>query len=212
MQIHSLSRLLACMAVVVLAGLPTAAAANDEETCIKQPENLAVAVCSRLIDSKQYTGRSLARLHARRGGAYQAQGKPDRAIADYNESMRIDPTYPAAYNNRGNTWYRSGRLDQAIADYDQALRLDPKYEVALVNRGAAWATKGDVERALADFDQAIKLNPQHADAHYSRGRLWEKKRSLREALADFKTHSRLFPSDPDGPNGVKRVTKQLSAR
>src|SRR5690242_20718115 len=85
MQIHSLkSSLFACMAVVALAALPTAAAANDEETCVKQPDNLAVAVCSRAIESKQFTGRSLARIHTRRGGAYQALGDTKRALADYN--------------------------------------------------------------------------------------------------------------------------------
>src|SRR5262245_27449020 len=98
-------RLLASMAVVVLAGLPRVAASDEWDSCVKLSDYLSVAGCSRAIDSNQYTSRSLARLYARRGGAYQAQGDSNRAIADYNESMRIDPTYPAAYNNRGNTWF-----------------------------------------------------------------------------------------------------------
>ena len=89
-------RLFACMAAVVLAGLPRVAAADDLDFCVKLSDDLAVTECSRAIDSHQYTGRSLARLHTRRGGAYQAQGDVNRAVADYNESMRIDPTYPAA--------------------------------------------------------------------------------------------------------------------
>src|SRR5258708_40166779 len=62
-------RLLACMAVVVLAGLPRVAAADEWDSCVKLSDDLAVAGCSRAIDSHQYTGRSLARLYARRGGA-----------------------------------------------------------------------------------------------------------------------------------------------
>jgi len=116
-------RLLACMAVVVLAGLPRVAAADEWDSCVKLSDDLAVAGCSRAIDSHQYTGRSLARLYARRGGAHQAQGDLNRAMADYNESMRIDPTYPAAYNNRGNTWFHRGDFDRAIADYNQAIQL-----------------------------------------------------------------------------------------
>ena len=153
MQMRSSTyRLFACLAVVALAGLPMVAAADDRDPCKTQSGELGVAECSRAIDSHQYTGRSLARLHVGRGMAYQAKGDLARAMADYNESMRADPTYPGAYNNRGVAWYRKGDHDRAIADYDQTIRLDPKYGLAYVNRGAAWAAKGDLDRAIADFD------------------------------------------------------------
>jgi tetratricopeptide (TPR) repeat protein len=205
-------RLLACMAVVVLAGLPRVAAADEWDSCVKLSDDLAVAGCSRAIDSHQYTGRSLARLYARRGGAYQTQGDLSHAMADFNESMRIDPTYPSAYNNRGNTWYRRRDFDRAIADYNQAIQLDPKYGSAYVNRGSALGAKGDLDRAIADYNQAIRLDPKDTKAYYNRGMAWEKKRSLQAALADFKMHSQLAPSDLDGLTAVKRVSKELSAR
>src|SRR5262245_27720092 len=195
MQMRSSTyRLFACLAVVALAGLPMVAAADEWDECVKLSDDLAVAGCSRAIDSHQYTGRSLARLYARRGGAYQAQGDLDRAMADFNESMRIDPTYPSAYNNRGINWYRRGDLDRAIADYDQAIQLDPKYEYAYANRGAAWATKGDLGRAIADFDQAVRLDPKDAEAYYNRGLAWEIKGNLDRAIADFNQAIRLDPT------------------
>ena len=205
-------RLLACMAVVFLAGLPRVAAADEWDSCVKLSDDLAVAGCSRAIDSHQYTDRSLARLYARRGGAYQAQGDLNHAMADFNESMRIDPTYPSAYSNRGNTWYRRGDFDRAIADYNQAIQLNPKYGRAYVNRGSAWGTRGDLDRAIADYNQAIRLDPKDTKAYYNRGMAWEKKRSLQAALADFKMHSQLAPSDLDGLTAVKRVSKELSER
>ena len=156
-------RLLACMAVVVLAGLPRAAAADEWESCVRLSEGLAVAGCSRAIDSHQYTGRSLARLYARRGGAYQTQGDLNRALADFNESMRIDPTYPSAYNNRGNTWYRRGDFDRAIADYNQAILLDPKDTKAYYNRGMALEKKRNLQAALADFKMHSQLAPSDLD-------------------------------------------------
>ena len=158
-------RVLACMAVVVLAGLPRVAAADEGDSCVKLSDDLAVAGCSRAIDSRQYTGRSLARLYARRGGAYQTQGDLNRAMADFNESMRIDPTYPAAYSNRGNIWYHKGEFNRAIADYNQAIQLDPKYGSAYMNRGSALGSKGDFDRAIADFYQAIQLDPKDAEAY-----------------------------------------------
>src|SRR5262245_53285729 len=111
---------------VALAELPTAAAADEWDTCINLSDDLAVAGCSRAIESHQHTGRSLARLHSRRGGAYRAQGDLARAMADLDESIRVDPAYPSAYLNRGTAWYHMGDFDRAIADYDQAIELDPK--------------------------------------------------------------------------------------
>src|SRR5947209_6782471 len=164
MQIRfSTFRTLASMAVAVLAGLPRMVAADEWDSCVKLSDQLAVAGCSRAIDSHQYTGRSLARLYARRGGAHQAQGDVKRAMADYNRSMRIDPTYPAAYNNRGNAWYHSGEFDRAVADYDQAIRLDPKDTKAYYNRGVAWEKKRSLGAALADFKMHSQLTPSDQD-------------------------------------------------
>src|SRR5258707_654443 len=138
MQMRSSTyRLFACLAVVALAALPMVAAAEDRDPCKTQSGELGVAECSRAIDSQQYTGRTLARLHVGRGMAYQAKGDLARAMANFNESMRVDPTYPGAYNNRGVVWYHKSDFNRAIADYDQAIQLDPKYALAYVNRGAA---------------------------------------------------------------------------
>src|SRR5258707_1124819 len=87
-----------------------------------------------------------------RGVAWYVKGDYDRAIADYDEAIRLHPRYAPAFNNRGNVWYRKGDKDRAIADYDEAIRLDPKYAPAYTNRGNAWSGKGDNDRAIADYD------------------------------------------------------------
>ena len=105
--------------------------------------------------------------------AYRDKGDNDRAIADYNEAIRLDPKDATAYNNRG---YRlsanKGDNDRAIADYDEAIRLDPKYAMAFLGRGIAYRAKGDLDRAIADYSEAIRLDPKFARAfQQSRHRL-----------------------------------------
>ena len=73
--------------------------------------------------------------------AYGDKGENDRAIADYNEAIRLDPKYAAAYNNRGNAYRDKGDTDRAIADFNEAIRLDPKLAHAYNNRGNAYVTK-----------------------------------------------------------------------
>ncbi len=61
------------------------------------------------------------------GLAYDAKNNHDRAIADFNEAIRLNPKYTFAFNNRGNAYDAKNDHDRAIADYTEAIRLDPKY-------------------------------------------------------------------------------------
>jgi tetratricopeptide (TPR) repeat protein len=54
----------------------------------------------------------------------------DRAIADYDTSIKLDPKYATAYYNRGNSRRAAGDRDGAVADFQQALKLNPHLEQA----------------------------------------------------------------------------------
>ena len=68
------------------------AAADDFEDCTKALGDAAIAACTRTIDSGTYRGRDLATLFNNRGIRLARKGEPDRAIADYGEAIRLDPT------------------------------------------------------------------------------------------------------------------------
>lgn len=61
-----------------------------------------------------------------RGNAWQYKGDYDKAIADYDEALRIDPTRATTCHNRGLTWKKKSEFAKAVADFDRALELDPK--------------------------------------------------------------------------------------
>jgi Flp pilus assembly protein TadD len=46
-----------------------------------------------------------------------------RAIADFNEAIRLDPNDASAYTARGNAYNATGEIDRADADFNQAKRL-----------------------------------------------------------------------------------------
>jgi tetratricopeptide (TPR) repeat protein len=106
-----------------------------------------------------------------RGNAYMYKHDYDRAIADFEQAIRLDPKFAKAYNGRGATYFRKGDYDRAMSDYDRAIRLDPKYAVTYVNRGYVYEQKSNYRRAIADYDHALKLDPNNAFARLNRERV-----------------------------------------
>jgi len=204
-------RLIAGAAVAVMLAMQVAAAA-DIQTCEDESGDAAIAACTRLIASGRYSGDHLATLHGNRGVEYGRKGDFDRAIADFDQALKLDPKDGGAYSNRGLARSCKGDFDGAIADFDQAIELDPKLTAAYYNRGLAWRAKGDLDRAVADYGQAITLDPKYANAYYNRAVALERKGDLQRALADFTTFTTLDPADTDGKAAVARVTKTLAGR
>jgi tetratricopeptide (TPR) repeat protein len=166
--------------------------ADDKDTCAKAAGDERIAACTRVIAA----GRgNLAWAYNNRGLAYRAKGDNDRAIADYDAAIRLDPKDAHAYNNRGIAYRAKGDNDRAIADSDQAIRLNPKYAHAYNNRGIAYRAKGDNDRAIADYDQAIRLDPKYAQAYRNRGVAYHTKGDDDRAFADYDRAVRLDPKD-----------------
>jgi tetratricopeptide (TPR) repeat protein len=96
---------------------------------------MQISGCTALIQSGKSSRRDLAIAFTNRGSAYDDQGDEDRAIADHDEAIKIDPKLDLAFNNRANAYSRKGEIERALADYDEAIRLNAKFVAALNNRG-----------------------------------------------------------------------------
>ncbi len=151
------------LAAVMGLGFCNAAAADDRETCKTASGDAAIAACTRAIESKKYAKkkfkRTLSLLYTNRGVEYEIKKEFDKAIADHDEAIKIDPKNWAAYNNRGNAYLGKRDYDHAIADYDEAVKLNPKYAEAYYNRGLAKRNKGNTAGADVDIAQAKDLQP-----------------------------------------------------
>ncbi len=61
--------------------------------------------------------------------AWRAKRELDRAIADLDPAIRLDPKYAPAYYNRGLCWEEKRDLERALADYKTFTALAPSYPV-----------------------------------------------------------------------------------
>ena len=97
-------------------------------------------------------------------GDYEFEaGNCDAAIADYTQSIALDPQMATAYNNRAYTYMAKQDYASALPDLDRAIALRPDYVNALMNRGDIYNYyyKIDFDKAIADYDRVLALAPQH---------------------------------------------------
>ena len=99
----------------------TPAAANDGDTCGKASGDEAIAACTRAIDAGRYSGHLLAALFNNRCSEWNGKQESDKALADCNEAIRIEPNYALAFFNRGNASFAKGQYDLANQFRRQAL-------------------------------------------------------------------------------------------
>jgi tetratricopeptide (TPR) repeat protein len=133
-----------------------------------------------------------------RADAFQTRKYFDRAIADHNKAIAIDPNYATAYNDRGNAHaFLKRDYDLAIADYSKAIELEPSKSLFVDNRGRAYRNKGDYDRAIADHSKAIELAPDNAAAYHNRGVANYLKRDNNAAIADYTKAAELAPSNAE---------------
>jgi tetratricopeptide (TPR) repeat protein len=156
---------------LALAGLlgavtPLASQTRDEnwKRCSDSDPDLRIGGCTAVIQSGQETNENLSIAFLKRGIAYDGKGNSDRAIEDYGQAIRLNPSYVDAFYDRGNAYKNKSNQDRAIQDYGEAIRLNPSYANAFNNRGISYGMKANYERAILDFDEAIRLNPSNANA------------------------------------------------
>ena len=132
--------------------------------------------CTRLILSKRLDKSNLALIYIARGNGYDDGGEIDRAIADYDESIRLNPGNSAAYFNRGFVYSKSkDRLELAVRDFTKAIGLNPGDASAFQSRGITFGKLGQWDRAITDYNQALRLRPDNASSFYNRGIAYDEK-------------------------------------
>jgi tetratricopeptide (TPR) repeat protein len=175
-----------------------AAPANLAPSCgaaINATPDARIAACDTAIESRtDASATDRAALFVSRAEAYDDKGDMDRAIADLNKAIELDPKNVTAFENRGTLFVRSGKPDRAIEDYNEAIRLDPHYAQAYADRGVAYYVKGDHARAIDNYSEAIRLDPKHAVSYSNRAAAYKKAGRNDRAIADESEAIKLDPS------------------
>ncbi len=137
----------------------------DEALKLKDPNEKV----GTLDDADTTGGDSVAMVNLRaltltnRGIAWKDKQDYDKALADYEEAIRLDPKYQSPRDNRRSVWWDKGEWGKIIADCNESIRENPKDAKLFYSRGYSWREKQDYGKSLADYEEAIRLDPKYQE-------------------------------------------------
>ena len=129
----------------------------------------------------------------RRATGRMAKGDLTGALADYDQSVTLDPSNMQATYHRGLARQAKGDLSGALSDFNSVINVDPKNSKAFDNRAYVKQTMGDPDGAIADYNQAISLNPKNAVAFYNLGLIKVQKGDIDGAIAAYNSALTIDP-------------------
>ena len=134
----------------------------------------------------------------RRAAALEAVGQTDKALTDYSDAIKLDPSASLAFLNRGVLLAtRKRAYDRAIQDFDRTLVLEPDNVDALIRRGDAFVQLGDFGRGMRDLDRAVSTAPENALAYLMRGLAYGRRGNAMAALQNYDAALKYEPRNAD---------------
>ncbi len=124
-----------------------------------------------------------------RGIAWGDRGESDKAIADFEHALELNPAYPNANNNLARVLADRGQLAEAIAHYRTALQAKPDMLEVHNNLANALSDAGQIDAAIEHYRYVLDRAPEHlnalngyAVALASKGELADAEKQLRHGL------------------------------
>ncbi len=170
------------VATLLLAGFLAAVAGSaqadsraDYEAAVKalraNKRDDAIKLLTKIIDSGEVSGRTLATMHYMRADIYGQTGKYDLALADYAKVIELVPDHAPAFGDRAVILALQKKYQEALDDLARAQFLLPRSPVPYFNRGRVYELMGRKADAIEQYRAAKELAPQFKEAQDALKRL-----------------------------------------
>jgi adenylate cyclase len=139
------------------------------------------------------------------GRIYMLKGKYEKAMANYERAVSLNPNAAGAHAHYGGALRRVGRPDEAIASYKKAIRLNPISPAwFFMSLGWSYRILGRYEDSIAAYKKALDRRPDYLVAHIGLTVTYSTAGRLDEARAQAAEVLRVQPKF-----SVKRSAKRL---
>lgn len=99
---------------------------------------------------------------------FSAMDDMEKALADIDEAIKLEPANPGLYINRSYMRYRLNDIRGTMADLDYAITLDPDNVTAHYNRALLRSEVGANNKAIEDYNFVLSHDADNYPAFYNR--------------------------------------------
>lgn len=107
----------------------------------------------------------VAYAYSTRAGIYLHIEDSVKALADYNEAIRLKPKETQPYEERAQLYYEQGKYDLANADYRKMVELKPGDVMGYMGLGRNANAQEQWEEAVKQFDYVTKLESEYSSGY-----------------------------------------------
>jgi Flp pilus assembly protein TadD len=118
----------------------------------------AVKLFEHSIRLEKLEGERCPATHTLLGTAYQSLGETDRAEAEFQTALELDPRYEEAFFNLAMLRMESDP-NKACSFLQSAIGIDPQYEAAHRELGVVFHKQDNLEEAEYHLRRALELDP-----------------------------------------------------
>jgi tetratricopeptide (TPR) repeat protein len=155
----------------------------DEDVFLRVPDSYRAT--AKDLPALAEQALSSAQDYIDRGNTYLNSGELDKAIADFDQALKLDPKNVWALADRGVTYAWQQKYAEAEKDLAAAEALDSSNLVVVRGRGLIAEFQGDFETAVADFSKALAKDARDDFSLLHRARALMQLARNDEALADL---------------------------
>jgi tetratricopeptide (TPR) repeat protein len=98
-------------------------------------------------------------LHNKIGICLLLLRRDAEARHEFQQALKLDKSYPEAYNNLGALYYNSRKYGSAVKEYKKAIKLNEENASFHSNLGTAYFSQKDFEHATREYQRAMKIDP-----------------------------------------------------
>ncbi len=95
-----------------------------------------------------------------------SSGKPDAAIATYDQVLAKDPDVIDAWFGRGNARFQKRQWEAAAADFQQTLARRADHDYAMIGLADTLVARGRIDDAVLGYRKFLEQDPSNAQITY----------------------------------------------
>jgi tetratricopeptide (TPR) repeat protein len=184
---------LACLAIALVVGHPTTAAAQDSSVRAKAAYDRAIkleadgnfaASLSLLWEAAGLAPRD-AEIQNRLGEALERIGALDAAVSAYRTAVATKPDFQKASNNLILALVKVGKGEEAVERARTRVSADPKDADRYFTLGLAQSEQ-NIDDAIGSFRRTLDLAPQHTLARYNLALALNRSDHVSESIDELK--------------------------